>query len=368
MMVWSAQTVAAFTTALGGLVIAIISYVGKQRSDRKLVKLNEQVDASKAERDYEYEAKKRLYAEFQPLLFQLVESCDNAYWRIHGLARSSREGRLGPDQLSRLRADSQNYLPSTVYRFMAPLVLFRLCQTRLTVVDLSVDPQIHRQYAIAKVLYRTWNGGPNLAELGHRIKYDPLRRADKLPMTMTDPVVQAKQHLNLQEIEQMIEVLTKEDKSTHMFRCMTYGEFTDACRDESSKAYKYISRVRRLFVDFRPDTRPVLWRILITQAHLYRVLMNTFNGKTDVPIDPLTIFTSEQQRNFDWRRHDTELGFEQAVKEPFAAARQYLAQRLDRLPSVQETRDVRSVQPASADGLMTHEPNTQHPTANIQDR
>jgi hypothetical protein len=123
----SAQTVAALTTALGGLAIAVISYLGKQRSDRKLAELNEQLDRSKAQREYEYEARKHLYAEFQPLMFQLVESCDNAYWRINGLARSASEGRLGPGRRSRLRANSKNYLPSTVYRFMAPLVLFRLC-------------------------------------------------------------------------------------------------------------------------------------------------------------------------------------------------------------------------------------------------
>jgi hypothetical protein len=179
MTVWPTQTVAALTTALGAVAVAIISYVGKRRSDRKLAELNEQLDKSKAQRDYEYEARKRLYMEFQPLMFQLVESCDNAYWRIHGLARSAREGRLDPDKGSRLRANSKSYLLSTVYRFMTPLVLFRLCQMRLTVVDLSIDRPIYRSYAIAKVLYRTWNGGRNLAKLGCPIPYDPDGRADR---------------------------------------------------------------------------------------------------------------------------------------------------------------------------------------------
>jgi hypothetical protein len=364
MTVWSTQTVAALTTALGGVVVAIISYMGKRRSDRKLAELNEQLDKSKAQRDYEYEARKRLYMEFQPLMFQLVESCDNAYWRIHGLAGSAREGRLDPDKGSRLRANSKSYLLSTVYRFMAPLVLFRLCQMRLTVVDLSLDPLIHRPYAIAKVLYRTWNGGRNLAKLGRPIPYDPDGKADKLRLIKGEAVqaAQFKQHLNLQEIEHLIEALTVKDEFTNKLRCMTLGEFMDEYRDKTSKVHKYGSCVKELFVDFRPDTRPVLWRILITQAYLYNALMNTYNGTTDAPMDPLALITLEQQKDFDWRQSDAEASFEQAVVEPFASAREYLTQRLT-LPSLQNARDVRSVQLEGFDGLVGVDP-----AANGQDR
>jgi hypothetical protein len=332
MTMWSTQTVVALTTALGGVVVAVISYMGKRRSDQKLVELNEKLDESKAQRDYEYEARKSLYMEFQPLMFQLVESCDSAYWRIRGLAASAREGRLDPNKGSRLRANSKSYLPSTVYRFMAPLVLFRLCQLRLTVVDLSLDPMIHRSYAIAKVLYRTWNGGRNLASLGRPIPYDPGSRTDKLP-SMKDEAVQFKQHLNLQEIERLIEALTTKDESTNKLRCMTLGEFMGAYKDKNSEVYKYGSSVKEIFVDFRPDTRPVLWRILITQAYLFNALMNMCDGTADALMDPLDMLTSEQQMAFDWRRSDAEASLEQAVAEPFAAARGYLAQRLT-LPSL----------------------------------
>jgi hypothetical protein len=40
---------------------------------------------------------------------------------------------------------------------MVPLVLLRLCQRHLTVVDLSLEPEIHHQYTLAKLLYRSWN-------------------------------------------------------------------------------------------------------------------------------------------------------------------------------------------------------------------
>jgi hypothetical protein len=62
------------------------------------------------------------------------------------------------------------------------------------------------------------------------------------------------------------------------------------------------------------------------------------------------------------RRSDAEASFEQAVVEPFAAARKYLAQRLT-LPSQQNASNVRSVQLASFDGLVGVDP-----AANGQDR
>jgi hypothetical protein len=91
-MAQSPQTIAAFIAAAASLIVALISYSGKRKSDRELAQLNAELietqERRKAQRDYEYEARKRLYSELQPLLFQLVEASDNAYWRIQGLARA----------------------------------------------------------------------------------------------------------------------------------------------------------------------------------------------------------------------------------------------------------------------------------------
>jgi hypothetical protein len=45
-------------------------------------------------------------------------------------------------------------------------------------------------------------------------------------------------------------------------------------------------------------------------------------------MDPLALLTLEQQKDFDWRRSDAEASFEQAVVEPFAAAREHLVSRV----------------------------------------
>jgi hypothetical protein len=47
-----------------------------------------------ARRDYEYDARKRLYSEIEPLLFQLFEALEESHYRVRSLARTSRNGNL----------------------------------------------------------------------------------------------------------------------------------------------------------------------------------------------------------------------------------------------------------------------------------
>ena len=153
-MAQSPQTIAAFIAAAASLIVALISYLGKRKSDRELAQLNAELietqERRKAQRDYEYEARKRLYSELQPLLFQLVEASDNAYWRIQGLARSAREGRL-TGRSSRLRAQSRNYLPSTVYRLMVRLC----CSGSARGISQSSTSHLNRRFTI-NTLWRSY--------------------------------------------------------------------------------------------------------------------------------------------------------------------------------------------------------------------
>src|SRR6476660_8683967 len=117
--------IGAAIAAIGGFIVAF--YQGQQKrqadkkltdSDRERVKLAAELDKARdqanAQRAYEFEARKRLYEELQPLLFQLKEQSESARWRIGGLAGSAREGRLYPRKRNRLREDSPSYLPSTL--------------------------------------------------------------------------------------------------------------------------------------------------------------------------------------------------------------------------------------------------------------
>jgi hypothetical protein len=310
----TAQALVAGIAALAAIAVAIVNYVAKRKTDRENARLMTEHDATQAQREYEYEARQRLYEQFQPVLFQLVESSESAYWRIAGLAMSAREGRLTGGK-RRLRARSRTYLPSTIYRLFAPLAVLRLCQQRLTMVDLTLDHEIQRQYLAAKAVYRTWSDGSDLAGAGVR----------RLAYTKSE---KSRQNLGLQHVEEIIECLVTLDGPSNTPRCMTYGEFTEAYYDKTSDLHPRVQCVVKMFVDFHPRTSPVLWRILITQAHLFRYLMDAPAYVDErMATDPLSALPEEDRKFFDWRT-DQETS-EDALDGPFSAARDYLAERIE---------------------------------------
>jgi len=84
-------------------------------------------------RDYEYEAKKRLYHEIEPYLFLFSELSGSALSRIFRLASVAKEGKLYPN--TGWLSGPRYFINSTVYRMIAPLAAFKLIQRRLTIVD-----------------------------------------------------------------------------------------------------------------------------------------------------------------------------------------------------------------------------------------
>ena len=92
--------------------------VGQKHAARLKIledKLTETQTKKKARLDYEYEARKRLYHECEPLVFELLEFAENAGDRIRGLARTARQGDL-PNWLSA----NEYYVASTMYYLLAP--------------------------------------------------------------------------------------------------------------------------------------------------------------------------------------------------------------------------------------------------------
>lgn len=157
-MVSESDIPVAIITFLSSVVVALITSKLTLRNDERLKRLeqalNKKQTEDKARLDYEYEAKKRLYQEYEPLIFQMQESSESALNRIMNLARDSRNGYLRPGGwLSDMKS---YYLRSTIYRIFAPMVLFKLMRARLTLFDLNLNSQFNNQYLLAKILYRTF--------------------------------------------------------------------------------------------------------------------------------------------------------------------------------------------------------------------
>ena len=295
----------------------------QQESARKLEDmrsaLTEARDEATASREYRFDALKRLYTELDPLLFQLREQSESALFRIYGLAKTARNGKLAAEGTSkkdnRLHRGSGSYLPSTLYRFMAPLATFRLCQEHLTAVDLSLDDgSRQQQYLLAKLLYRSWSDGDEIAEIEfgdvESLRYDTDHHDP-------DPAVCSQQHLSVQKIERIIEwaMITRDGTP----RCLTLGEFFTAYESKNdTRFHQAIDPLKDVFVSFNPGSRPVLWRLLAVHAYLYTGL----SGR-GFPIGTLdSVFDDDELKRLSWTgRLD--------VQDPaFPAARKYLTEQI----------------------------------------
>jgi len=87
----------AIIAATASLIVAIINHFSTKSNQRAIEELRDAQKDRDAKRDYEYEARKRLYHECGPILFQLAELSEAVYSRIIGLAGTtvqehSREG------------------------------------------------------------------------------------------------------------------------------------------------------------------------------------------------------------------------------------------------------------------------------------
>ena len=74
-----------------------------------------------------------------------------------------------------------------------------------------------------------------------------------------------------------------------------------------------------VFENFHPVTRPVLWRILVTQAHIHRLLIGRVGARSESPVHEILSrlsLPSSEQAKFSWG--------DSVTNEPFDAATAFL--------------------------------------------
>ncbi len=332
MLVFNNVTViAAIIAAIASLLIAIFNFLGTRRNQRKLemfqAELREKQTEKDARRDYEYEARKRLYQRYEPLLFQLVECSESALWRIQGFARTAKSGNLDPKRGGWLSgSNSQGYfMISTIHRLLSPLVYVKLIQRSLTLVDLTVDPHLNDQYMLAKHLYTSLTDDFRFSMTEPVLEYDQIN-TEWREKRETHPEKYWRQGVTLGMLDNAVEALIVHETDS-VFRCMSYGEFENAYKDP--ELGKKFSGFADVFLDFHPRKRPVLWRILITHVHIYEALLRAREikisaspkGITSKLLEPIA---EEKVKRYDWRQSFEEATDEEVFIEPFKVAQAYL--------------------------------------------
>lgn len=315
--------VTAAVSLLLSIATALLAYATRIRGDTRIAKLQSQLtderEGRNAQRDYEYDARKRLYTELQPLLFQVVERAKRALDRIQGsFVEGSRDGSVKwPGRLGFGWEDDNYHMSATVWDLFVPLALVRGIQHKLTSVDLSVDPIIRWQYTLASEAYDVWTRG-SLADQSPRIDYSDEERPNR-------------QHLLSGHLEHLIDVLLENDDGSARDIPISYATFQARfVREDLREVFEHATYP---FTDAHLGEKRVLWRILAVQAHLYAALIQTFDAATAGErrgVHPLHAVTTADRTRYDWRNsHDTRT----PTPDPdLEAARTYLQSRFPTMP------------------------------------
>ncbi len=224
---------------LNTIIAVAVSAIGSLISYFLSVKKGEK----DARRDYEYDARKQLYENYEPYMFQFHQLCEEAYQRIADLAKNLREERRG------LLQDNSVYIINTVYRILTPLAMFRVMEQRLTKYDLELDKQIKNEYLFAKALYNILRNSKLIVSSNQE------NISDKKAVPKEKP----SEAIHLAEIEKMTEALLQnKGGQSDKIRIISLAEFTDL--NDKKPFYK----ICKLFVNFNPNTSLVFWTNLLS--------------------------------------------------------------------------------------------------------
>lgn len=325
------KIVAALIAALVSLLVAVVNAFWSRRNQRELETLKTRLSEEKAEqdarRDYKYDARKRLYEECEPLFFQINEAAESALHRVLSLARTSRSGHLGFGNDSWV--DSHGYyFTSTFYKLFAPLAIFKQIQRRLTLVDLTVDTVVKARYDLMKWLYLSYTDDFEFARGEPEIIYEP--NVDGWQdLRQEDPQRYWRQGIPFGRLDNAVDSLLVREGDDPP-RCLSFGEFEKAYFEKGSNVATAFEVVSDIFIGFDPRTRPVLWRILVTQAHICLAIMRASQLSTDTPPEefrPLSVVSVDKRKLYDWGREQEDIS-DVEIYAPLDVAKAYFKKHL----------------------------------------
>jgi hypothetical protein len=271
--------VVALIGAASGIGGAIIAFRAQVRVARLTASLEEQRAESDARRSYEYEARKRLYSVYEPLRVRMLDCTGNAVRQITEIVQAPGPGRPGYSSV-------EYRLNATIYYLLAPLVVARMIERRLTLVDLGLDKRIHTEFVLAQAICRSLADEFWAAELDPLLAYTPYVQGWR-EKRQDCPQRFRRQGLPVGRLNtalDMLHIIRPEGEET----LTTFGEFEPLLRDlDPSDMRSGPGAARDLFDGFDPATRPVLWRVLVIQVLLYWCFQNVVFGEGLPGLDDL---------------------------------------------------------------------------------
>jgi hypothetical protein len=270
-------------TAVGAAVVAVIALASalavahqNARSAREIERLKAELNRTSAieaaERSTRDEARRRLNAEVEPLILKIANAADDASDRIIELVdrRRWQEYRLARESHSAWMLSRSSRLIGTAQALLEPLALYTLLTEKITLVDQSFDPRIGEVYELMRAAYRNHSRDAELADLEPRIDYAPITPGWR-ELREQDPAKYWWQGLTRPHLASAIEVVIHRDAN----RPVTSDEFRSRYVNlyeaaELEGRGKSLGLFCNPLYGFTIDTRPVYWRLLLSQLLIYR--------------------------------------------------------------------------------------------------
>jgi hypothetical protein len=196
-----------------------------------------------AERQYVFEAKKRLYTAIGPLRFQLLLACRDLAGRVqsYGTGRSYEMSLRG------------YYGRSTLFRILRPLCLSELIERQIAYADFAVDSSAVDLLRFRGAALAAFSGG-NLVEGHPNVNWDT-----QTEHVFFDYLGRCANAIMVRQVD-------------GLERAMRFHEFDVLLRERDSASQ--VAPFPAILENMSPDTKPLFWLRLVAYGHLCNEFIN----------------------------------------------------------------------------------------------
>lgn len=268
----------ALTISSSALVSAFVSAIATFVTQNRLA-------SRKAQLDYEFNARKRLYEVVGPLRFQLLLATRELLRRIN--AHPGNTWPMDPNE---------HYVRSFIYRLLKPLAIAQLIERQMTTSDFSVDSSAIDLVKFALAAPRTLSGSEVL------LRHPDADWSSQSQHVFFDTSGAAANRLIIEQADQPT-------------RIIGYREFVAAVpnlRDDSD-----LSPFADLFAQCQDNLteKPILWLRIVAYGYTCSRLLDKYGGQIGIkpaayPTESLLRYTQDdiiQSRTAEYVKHFEEL-------------------------------------------------------------
>lgn len=319
--------IGAVATVVSAVITGLISIYFKSRADRQIEMLKAELGydskIKSARIDYEYEARKRLYKEVEPILFAAQLAAKSLGGRLASFTHRIRDGYITLDKRTNWLTIDQYFQQSTAYWIFLPMTYYRHISRNISQFDISLDPVIGKKFMVLGIFQSIPVADFILAQMEcATIPYDPYNKDANNKVRNADPAQYRFQGIVRGDVERIVSMMMTDDERLAPLEWFMFERQLGTANSDLHEAYK---PVKDILANFHPMTHPVVWRAMIA----YVLLCDFFTKAQEFSLDEFDALAPQSDwMRFDYRATDREIN-EAVPRGHYEAARTYVRDRLE---------------------------------------